>query len=251
MTSRAWMGRLPEAAPLMLRLKADLHTHCADDPRDRIDYSAEMLIDAVAQLNFDVLAIALHKRVGYTERLAAYARERGILLIPAIELRVENKHVLVLNPDAEQVHAQTFAELRRLGRRGAAFIAPHPFYPGRSCLHGRLVENIDLFDGIEYCSLYLRGLNPNRKAVRVARRFGLPLIGTSDTHAMPFSDSTFSMIEAREASTEAVVDALRQGRVSLVTRPRPVLHAALMVTFFVRDQLESLAGPFRQEAGPP
>jgi hypothetical protein len=113
------------------------------------------------------------------------------------------------------------------------------------------VENIDLFDGIEYCSLYLRGLNPNRKAVRVARRFGLPLIGTSDTHAMPFSDSTFSMIEAREASTEAVVDALRQGRVSLVTRPRPVLHAALMVTFFVRDQLESLAGPFRQEAGPP
>ena len=46
----------------MRRLKADLHTHTAEDPRDGIDYSAEMLIEAAAKFNVDVLATQLRAR---------------------------------------------------------------------------------------------------------------------------------------------------------------------------------------------
>ena len=46
----------------MERLKADLHTHTADDPHDRLNYSAEMLIDTVAAAGVRVLAITCHEK---------------------------------------------------------------------------------------------------------------------------------------------------------------------------------------------
>jgi predicted metal-dependent phosphoesterase TrpH len=229
----------------MLRLKADLHTHTADDPRDCIRYSAEMLIDAVAQLNFDVLAVACHERVVYSRRLAEYAAGRGVLLIPGIELLVEGKHIVVLNPDEPQAKASTYAELRRLGRRNGLIVAPHPFYPEKSCLHKKLVENIDLFDAVEYCCAHFPGVNPNRRAVKVAQRYGLPLVGTSDTHALPYCDSTYSWLEVEEASIEGVLEAVRAGRITVVTRPRPLIEIAKMATFYVRYEAKSLAGWFQ------
>jgi hypothetical protein len=239
------MGHEIRALRAMLRLKADLHTHCADDPCDLIRYSAEMLIDAVAQLNIEVLGIACHLRVVYNKRLGDYALRRGVLLIPATELHVEGKHVVALNPDEKQAEAKSFAELRRLGKRDAVLMAPHPFYPTRSCLHRKLVENIDLFGAIEYSSVYLRWINPNRRAVQAAQRFGLPLIGTSDTHAMPYCSSTYSWIEAEEASIDGVMEAIRRGRVTIETQPRPIIHVAQMAVFSARDTFRSFSGLFR------
>lgn len=226
----------------MIRLKADLHTHSADDPYDNIQYSSEMLVDAVAQLNVQVLALACHRTLIYYPRLARYARYKGVLLVPAIELLVEGKHVVVLNPDEEQAAATTFAELRALGRRNAVILAPHPFYAHKSCLGRLLAGNVDLFDAIEYCSLYYYGVNPNRKAVKVARRYGLPMIGTSDVHTAPYRASTFSWIEVEEASVEGVIDAIRQGRVTVETRPQSLMQNARMFRSFAHEQLRIWAG---------
>ncbi len=209
----------------MIPLKADLHTHTADDPSDAIQYSTETLIDVVGKLGYDVLAVTCHNALVYTEALREYARRRGVLLVPGIEKSVEGKHVVVLNPDAEQVAARTFEDLRRLGRRDAAFIAPHPFYPTRHSLRGKLLEHIDLFDAIEYCSLYAYGCNLNRRAIRVARDFGLPMVGTSDVHGFPYSDTTFTWIQA-EPGVGGVIQAIRDGRVQPETCPRPVFEAA-------------------------
>ncbi len=224
----------------MPRLKADLHTHTADDPHDRIAHSSEMLIDAVAQLNFNVLAITCHERVVSSERLNAYAAERGVLLVPGVELVVEGKHVVVLNPDAEQAKARTFAELRRLGHRDGIVMAPHPFYFERSCVKQKLIEHIDVFDAIEFCSVYLPGIGMNGKAVEAARRYGLPLIGTSDTHGFPYCDSTFTWIEAEEATVPGVIEAIRAGRVTLETRPRPLPLVLNLAGYYLRDKLRDM-----------
>lgn len=215
-------------------LKADLHTHCGDDPNERIDYSAEMLIDAAAQLNVEVLAIAPHAGRMNSARLTEYAGRRGMLLVPAGELLIEGKHVLVLNPDDAHAAVRTFAELREAGRRNAVFVAPHPYYPGPVCLGDKLTENIDLFDAIEYCSMYFWGMDPNRKAVKTAAKRGLPLVGTSDAHTLPYSDSTFTWVEA-ESNLDSVIAAIRVGRVRLATRPRPLGHAARMLYFSARQ----------------
>lgn len=225
----------------MRRLKADLHTHAADDNQDRLNYSAEMLIEAAAQLKLDVLAIACHEQVVTTPRLIRYAAARDILLIPAAELLIEGKHVVVLNPDPDHLGAATFAQLRALGRRNAAFFAPHPFYPAKSCLNRALLENIDLFDGIEYCSVYFYGINPNRRGVTLARQRGLPLIGTSDTHALPYNPLTFSWVEAEELTTEAVIQAIRSGRVGLETRPLPYYHAPHIAWLLLREHFHTIA----------
>lgn len=204
----------------MKPLKADLHTHAADDPFDSLAHSAEMLIDAVAAAGMDVLAITCHDLNVYQDRLAAYARRRGVLLIPGIEKFISTKHVLILNPHPEHLEASTFEALRAIGRKGAAFIAPHPYYPAPSSLMRDLTRHIDLFDAIEWSSLYMRGLNPNRWAARTARRYGLPLLGTSDTHGLPYLDTTHTIIEA-EPTVQGIIDAIRAGRVTLESRPKP------------------------------
>lgn len=208
----------------MQRLKADLHVHCADDAVDLLKYSAEMLIDAAAKLNVNVLAITGHESVPYSDRFATYARERGVLLIPAIEALIEGKHVVILNPDADQAAARTFDAVRILGRRNAAFLAPHPYYPIRTSLGRALIDNIDVFDAIECCALYFWGVNPNRKAERVAKRFGLPMLGTTDSHSLPYQVNTFSWVEA-EPTVDGIVQAIRDGRVQCVTRRYPTSKA--------------------------
>jgi len=208
----------------MKRLKADLHTHTADDPYDTLAHSAEMLIDGVAAAGIDVLAITCHDLNVYSERLAEVAWRRNVLLLPGIEKFIQSKHVLILNPHSDHIEAKTFDELREAGRKDAVFVAPHPYYPAPSSLMGDLVRNIDLFDAIEWCSLYMRGVNPNRWAARVARRHGLPLLGTSDTHRLPYEGTTYSLIEA-EATAKGIVEGIRAGRVTLVSRPKPPMVA--------------------------
>ncbi|MDZ4861732.1 MAG: hypothetical protein SGI88_22385 [Candidatus Hydrogenedentes bacterium] len=208
----------------MERLKADLHTHAADDPFDALDYSAEMLIDAVATAGVDVLAITCHELNVYSKYLAEYARGQGVLLIPGIEKFVEGKHVLILNPAPEHLSAHTFEEMRALGRRNAVFIAPHPYYPAPHSLMRKLLPNMDLFDAIEYCSLYFQSFNLNSWAERAARNHGLPMLGTSDTHALPYDDSTVSWLNA-ERSMDGVIDAVRAGRIEVETRPRRFVRA--------------------------
>ena len=196
----------------MPRLKADLHTHTSDDPWDEIDYSAETLIDAAAAKRIDVLAITCHDLCAHSQYLAEYARRRNVLLVPGIELHVEGRHVIILNPDEEQCAASTFPELRALGPRDGVVVAPHPYYPAGRSLNELLVPNIDLFHAIEYSAFYFLGLNFNRKAEQLAREKGLPLLGSSDTHVLPYEDSTFTWIDA-ERSIQSVIEAIRAGRV--------------------------------------
>ncbi len=225
----------------MRRLKADLHTHTADDPYDQLGHSAEELIDAVAEQGFDVLAITCHERNAYNASLAEYARRHGVILVPGIEKFIELRHVLILNPHPDHLAAQTFDELREIGRRGAVFIAPHPYYPTPNSLMGQLTKHIDLFDAIEWCSLYMRGLNLNRRAARVARRYELPLVGTSDTHSLPYNSRTFSWIDA-EPTVEGIVEALRAGRVEVETQAWTAAPAVRFALFAARHMVSNLVG---------
>lgn len=226
----------------MPQLKADLHAHCADDPCDGLNHSAEELIEAAAALGYDVQAITLHQGVLPTGRLRAFAAERGVLLIPGIERNINGKHVVILNPDEEHATANTFDDLRRIGRRDAAFIAPHPYYPIPSSLGRQFLRNRDVFDCVEYSSLYLRGVNPNRLAQWAARRAGLPMVGNSDAHELPYPNNSFTWIDA-ERSVSGVIEALRAGRVRVETVPRPLGSFARNTYYAIRGSLEGLLAP--------
>src|SRR5881392_455825 len=165
-------------------IKLDLHIHTLEDPKDALDYSAHELLERARSLGFRVLAITLHDAVFDRAEVFADAAEIGILLIPAAEVRLQGVDVIILNVSAKEIAAlKDFDDLRRLReRRGASVftIAPHPFYVLGGSIGSRLMREIDCFDAIEVCHFHKGPLNPNRRAVAVAKRFGKSLIATSD-----------------------------------------------------------------------
>src|SRR5215208_6383226 len=195
-------------------IKIDLHIHTLDDPKDAVDFSAHQLLEQARSLGFRVLAITLHDAVFDRKEVIADAAAMGILLIPAVEVRLLGADVIVLNVTAEEIaHLKNFDDLRRLrARRGNSIftIAPHPFYIVGGSIGSRLFAEIDCFDAIEFCHFHFGPFNPNLRARRVATRFGKPLIATSDAHRLhAFGRHYTSIPRPAELTCEMVFDALR------------------------------------------
>ena len=211
------------------RLKADLHLHTSEDPKDKIKYSARQLIDYASQRGFDVLAITNHNFYIYNDYLKDYAASKGILLIPGIELSVQRKHIILLNTSDNVLQKiQSLQDLRDYKNEDSLVIAPHPYFPMYQALKSKLEEYIDIFDAIEYTHFYFRRINYNKKAERKAREFDLPLIGVSDAHLLRQVGWTYSLIDA-EKTVGAVIGAIRKKRVRVVTQPlRPTLSNVLL-----------------------
>ena len=206
-------------------LKVDFHLHTREDPKDHLDHSALELLHRAHALGFHALAITLHDLVLASPEVLETARALDILLIPAAELRLEGADVVVLNISQSEVD-----DLRRLSdlaalrqRRGDSvfLIAPHPFYVLGGSMGGRVLERyIDLFDAIEISYFHTAWLDPNRAALRAARRFGKPLLATSDTHRLELFGPYYSLVQAApNATPEAVFDAIRAGCVQPVSPP--------------------------------
>jgi predicted metal-dependent phosphoesterase TrpH len=226
-------------------IKADLHIHTHDDPKDVIDYSAHQLLERARALGFGVLAITLHDAVFDRAEVFAEAKAMGILLIRAAEMRLEGADAIVLNVSADEVvDLKTFADLRALrARRGDSIftIAPHPFYVLGGSIGSRLFDEIDCFDAIELCHFHNLLLNPNRRAARVAKKFGKPLIATSDAHRLhAFGRHYTSMPRPVELTIENVFATLRRGPLRLNSPPASMADLASAVYWIF------LAHPFRR-----
>src|SRR6266699_3616705 len=195
-------------------LKLDLHIHTLDDPKDAVDYSAHQLLERARSLGFAILAITLHDAVFDRQEVFADAAAMGILLIPAAEVRLCGADVIVLNVTGKEIaELKNFGDLRRLrARRGTSVftIAPHPFYVFGSSIGSRLLTEIDCFDAIELCHFHKGLFNLNRRAEKVAARFGKPLIATSDAHRLHAFGSHYTSIPMPpELTVENVFAALR------------------------------------------
>lgn len=219
-------------------LKADLHLHTAEDPVDRVGYTAKELISKAADDGFDVISITNHQRMTFNQDLFSYAKERGILLISGMEMNIQRRHVLVLNPPSDQP-CSDFVSLSKLRRPETLIIAPHPYFPGTTSLNGYLLKHLNLFDAIEYSHFYSRMINYNQKAGKISQSFGLPLVGTSDSHLLSQLGSTYSLIYA-EKNLEAVFAAIRQNMVKVKSRPLKHLEMGLIASKLLRMRLPSI-----------
>jgi predicted metal-dependent phosphoesterase TrpH len=205
-------------------IKIDLHIHTLDDPKDALDYSAHQLLERARSLGFRVLAITLHDAVFDRAEVFADAAGMGILLIPAAEVRLEGADVILLNVTPDDISSlRTLDDLAGLrSRRGPSLftIAPHPFYVLGGSIGERLLKHIDCFDAIELCHFWGRFFNPNRRAVEIAKRFGKPLIATSDAHQLHAFGSNYTSVRApAELTIESVIGALRRGPLQVTNPP--------------------------------
>jgi predicted metal-dependent phosphoesterase TrpH len=225
-------------------IKIDLHIHTLDDPKDPVDFSAHQLLERARSLGFRVLAITLHDAVFDREEVFADAAAMGILLIPAAEVCLLGADVILLNVTAEEIaQLKNFDDLQRLrAHRGNTIftIAPHPFYVVGGSIGSRLFAEIDCFDAIEFCHFHIGPFNPNRRAQRVATRFGKPMIATSDAHRLhAFGRHYTSMPMPPALTVENVFAGLRSGPLRLTSPPSSLTDFASAIYFVF------LTHPFR------
>lgn len=214
----------------MKPLKVDLHIHTKEDTEDRVSYSAYELIDQALSKGFDAIAITNHQQITYDHRLKSYATERGIVLIPGVEATIGRKHVLLINMPFEKGSFNSFEQIVRQKDVNNLVIAPHPYFPGPTCLNGSLEAMPHLFDAIEYCHFYHQWINFNRPAVRFALQHQLPLVATSDAHLLDQFGRAYSLVEA-EKGPDAIIQAIKAGRVKPISRPLPFTR---LISVFAR-----------------
>lgn len=200
-------------------LKVELHAHSADDPVDAIPHSTAQLIERAAAMGYHALAVTLHDRQLDLGPYASLARERGITLIPGVEKTIQGKHVLLLNFRRGAEDVRSFDDLLALKRREAGLvIAPHPFFPGSTCLRGAIDRCPAAFDAVEYNGMFTSTLNFNIGAVRWARVHGKPMVGCGDIHRLRQLGTTYALIDA-EPQADAICAAIRAGRVQVQATP--------------------------------
>lgn len=215
-------------------VKAELHAHTADDPMDRVPHTAETLIERAAEHGYGALAITLHDRPFDPAPLEAFARARGIVLIPGLERTIDGRHVILLNFPTSAIEVRSLEDVARLkaATPGGLVIAPHPFYPIPSALGRELLEaHLDLWDAVEVSALYVRGFDFSTRTIEWARQYGKPLVGNADVHRLTQLDTTWTEIDAPDgADATALCEAIRAGRVRVVTRPLGYAKAARIFT---------------------
>ena len=213
-------------------LRADFHHHIDADPIDGkfVRHSAGELIDRAAAAGLNVLAITCHESVPYDGAASRYAAARGVLLLRGMEATVDGQHVLLLNFPEFPPGVCSMEEIVARKTRDALVIAPHPFYPVGMGMGETLVSYPDVFDAVEFSGLYTPLTRRfNRRAAEYARRIGVPVVGNTDTHFLWQLGRTYTLIDAAPEPT-AVIDALRHGRVHLVTQPLTWVQVVSFVT---------------------
>lgn len=239
-----------QSAPVPGWLKVDFHLHTRDDPKDYLDHSSLELLQRAHALGFGALAITLHDHVLTNPEVFAAARDLGILLIPAAEMRLEGADVVLLNITQEEAaglrRLSDLAGLRRRRGDSVLMLAPHPFFVlGGSIGERRLVEHIDLFDAIELSHFHTPWFNRNRPAISIAERFQKPLLATSDAHRLEAFGEHYSLVQAPDATPEAIFEAIRRGCVRNIS---PAFSfgkfARHLWWIFVQHEMRRLRGRF-------
>jgi predicted metal-dependent phosphoesterase TrpH len=224
-------------------LKIELHAHTDLDPADRIPYSTRDLIDHAADLGYHAIAVTLHDRYFDPAPYAAYARERGVLLLSGIERTISRRHVLLVNFGPDCASVRSFEDIARLKARSTGLVVvPHPFYPTTTAMGRDLDEQTALVDAIEFNAMYTPQIDFNRRAVAWARANGKPLVGNTDVHRLEQMGTTYSLVDA-EPERDAICEAIRAGRVEVRTAPLTLARAVLTFARMAIGGVGRFAGP--------
>lgn len=210
-----------------MKVKAALHLHVKEDVQDGklIDYTLKELIDRAAVLGYQVLAITGHDEVICGQDMVAYAKSKGILLLPGVERCLGRKHMLIINcsTQAEQVtDFDTLAKWRKEHPESFVLV-PHPNHGMRVSLGLKDLRRYhDLFDAVEHSWFYTKRLNPNKKVERLCRELNKPFIATSDLHTINYLAGDYVILDVPELTPEAVFTAIRNGNFSNVSSPKQI-----------------------------
>ena len=210
-----------------MALKVDFHVHTGDDAENRITYSTKDIIDIAESKGYDALCITNHDLITYDSTLKEYAAKRGILLIPGLEINIENKHILLINvKDCNNI--KTLSDIEKLKSNKNLIIAPHPFFPGMQALGKTMYEIPHLFDAVEFCHFYSPNFNFNNEGIRFSKKYHLPMVSNSDAHLLEQFGNAYTLVETEDKDILSIIKAVKEGKVSFVAPPLTISRMILI-----------------------
>lgn len=202
----------------------DLHTHTTPQSEDS-DLTPDELIVNAKRAGLDGICLTEHDRFWDHEEVAELSRKYNFLVLPGIEMTTEEAHLLVfgLTEYVFGMHHTMFVR-RLVDEVGGYIIVAHPYrrhyllndgpeseryYPAlsRACESPlyELVDAIEVLNG-------RGGDNENAFSQDIARRLGMPGVGTSDAHEVKHIGRYATRFERRVSSLDELIAELRAGR---------------------------------------
>ena len=203
----------------MLRAELHCHSSLSYDGRDPV----ELLLEQAAAVGLDALAVTDHDEIDASLAAAEQAPEYGLVGIPGMEVTSEAGHVLALGVEELVPPGLPFVEtLDRIRSQGGIAVIPHPFQRSRHGVAPHISEEtLAGADAIEVYNSRLFTGRSNRTAERFAAARNLPMTAGSDAHIAEMVGQAVTEIDAHDQSVAGVLDAIREGRTSVVGKRTP------------------------------
>lgn len=197
---------------LVQAIDLHVHTRYSGDskitPKELVDQlHAHPFIKGVAVTDHDTLR-------GYEEVGKLARAYEDILIIPGIEVSVENGHLIILGIEECPKYLSSIENVIDFTKeRDGVVVIPHPY---RKFGIGDMSETIEA-DAVEV-------LNPqatqeeNKKAENLARRINLPCVAGSDAHSLQEMWIAYTKVEAKQEVND-ILKAIKNGKVkAAITR---------------------------------
>ena len=222
----------------MLSVELHAHSELSYDGRDPV----ELLLEQAEAVGLDGLAVTDHDGIEASLSAAAAAREYDLVGIPGMEVSSAAGHVLALGVEELVPAGLPFEEtLERIHELGGIAVVPHPFQSSRHGVAAH-VTNAQLAgaDAIEVYNSRLFTGRANRQAERFARTHDLPMTAGSDAHIAEMVGQAVTEVNAYHRSAEGILDAIREGRTSVVGKRTPWFISVQQFGGGVRRRLTSM-----------
>ena len=202
-------------------LSVELHTHSelSYDGRDPI----ELLLGQAEAVGLDALAVTDHDEIDASLAAVELAPEYDLVGIPGMEISSAAGHVLALGVEELIPPGLGFDEtLDRIHGQGGLAVVPHPFQASRHGVAPHVTpDQLATADAIEVYNSRLFTGRANRQAKRFASERGIPMTAGSDAHIAEMVGQAVTEVDAGERSASAILEAIREGRTSVVGRRTP------------------------------
>jgi predicted metal-dependent phosphoesterase TrpH len=221
-------------------LSVELHAHSSSsyDGRDSVD----LLLEQAEAVGLDALAVTDHDEIDASLEAAAAAREYGLVGIPGLEVSSAAGHVLALGVEKLVPAGLPFDEtLDRIRDRGGIAVLPHPFQSSRHGVAPHVSrDQLRQADALEvYNSRLLTG-RANRRAERFAETHGVPMTAGSDAHIAEMVGQAVTEVDAYHRSAEGILDAITEGRTTVVGKRTPWVISVQQFGGGVRRRLAAM-----------
>jgi predicted metal-dependent phosphoesterase TrpH len=202
-------------------LSVELHAHSelSYDGRDPVD----LLLEQAEAVGLDALAVTDHDEIDASLAAAAKAQEYGLIGIPGMEVSSSAGHVLALGVEELVPAGLSYDEtLDRIREQDGIAVLPHPFQKSRHGVAPHVTtEQLTEADAIEVYNSRLFTGRSNRQAERFAETHGVPKTAGSDAHIAEMIGQATTEVDAYHPSAEAILDAVREGRTTVVGKRTP------------------------------